>query len=105
MAVPFIVFVVCTSAGVVASSRWLPDLARGKVGGLAFFVVCGLLGATLGIVGVSIYGIVRTMEGPGFGIERARFVAVQLGDMLWQAGIVSGLAMAVYLLAAGRRPD
>jgi uncharacterized membrane protein YhhN len=59
MPVPVAIFVVCLSAGVWAGVRWLPDLARGPVGGLAFFVVCGLLGAALGSLGLHIYSIVE----------------------------------------------
>lgn len=45
-----LVFLACFGAGMTASARWLPDLALGHVGGLAFTTVCILLGAALGMV-------------------------------------------------------
>jgi predicted phage tail protein len=102
VAIPIVIFVVCVSAGVFASSRWLPDLASGTIGGLAFFVVCGLLGASLGVVGVQIYSIVRQAEV----FERvggSALVADGLSALLWQAGVLLGLAAVVYLLAPRER--
>jgi uncharacterized membrane protein YhhN len=98
VAIPVVIFVVCISAGVFAGSRWLPDLAGGTIGGLAFFVVCGLLGASLGIVGVQIYSIVRNTEVLG-DLSSSTIVADGLTEILWQAGSLLGLAAIVYLLA------
>jgi hypothetical protein len=98
VAIPVVIFVVCVSAGVFASSRWLPDLAGGTIGGLAFFVVCGLLGASLGVVGVQIYVIVRQAE-VFDRLDGSTFVADGLSEILWQAGSLLGLAAVVYLLA------
>jgi hypothetical protein len=98
MLIPIVIFVACFCAAVFASSRWLPDLATGTVGGLAFFVVCGLLGAALAVAGLNIYTIVKQAEDFG-GIDRSGLVAGRLIEMLWQAGSLLGLAMAVYLLA------
>jgi hypothetical protein len=88
--------------GVGASSRWLPDLAAGPVGGLAFLAVCGLLGAALGLVGLHIYSIVEELNNVGgsfSGIRKAEVVAEGLESMLWEAGSLFGLAFVVYLLA------
>lgn len=96
--VPVVIFIVCVGAGVAAGARWLPNLADGQVGGLAFFVVCGLLGAALGLVGLHVFLIVEDLNhfrGGG----RAEIVAIELRSMLWEAGSVLGLASAVYLLA------
>ncbi len=98
-----VVFVACLGAGVGISSRWLPDLAVGPVGGLAFFVVCGLLGAAFGLVGLHIYSIVNQLNHFGglgvFRSEKAELLASGLESMLWEAGSLFGLAIAVYLLA------
>lgn len=102
MALPILLFVVCLCGGAAASGQWLPDLAAGRVGGLAFFVVCGLLGAALALVAEHIYLIVTEVErlvaipgAPG----KAEVVGSGLRDILEQAGPLVGLAFAVYLLA------
>lgn len=101
MAVPIIIFVVCVAAGVFAASQWLPDLERGTVGGLSFFVVCGLIGAAVGVIGLRIYGIVENVEGFS-GKFKKLAVANGLEAMLWEDGLLLGLAAAVYLLAPAR---
>jgi hypothetical protein len=70
-----VIAVVCFFAGAGAASRWLPDLAPGPVGGLAFFAVCGLFGAALAALGVNVDYLVRTLEGSGPGDLRADEVA------------------------------
>jgi hypothetical protein len=77
--VPVLVFLGCLSAGVVAGARWLPDLAAGQVGGLAFFLVCGMLGAALGLLGVHIY--------------------------VFEVGSLLGFAAVIYLLAPPLEDD
>jgi hypothetical protein len=100
MAIPIAIFVVCLSGGVYASSRWLPSLAAGPVGGFAFFAVCGLLGSGLAIAGLRIYTTVDALSvRGGLGLLNREIVAEGLTDMLWEAGTVLGLAAAVYLLA------
>jgi hypothetical protein len=96
--VPILIFAGCLSVGVMASSRWLPDLAEGPVGGLAFFVVCGLLGIALGLLGLHIYSIVEGLE-PGSETLRKVLLADDLENMAWEVGSVLGLAVIVYLLA------
>jgi hypothetical protein len=96
--VPVLIFAACLSVGVMASSRWLPDLAAGPVGGLAFFVVCGLLGIALGLVGLHVYAIVEGL-GPTSGNFRKVLLAEDLEGMAWEVGSVLGLAVIVYLLA------
>jgi hypothetical protein len=103
--IPILVFLACVSAGTLTSARRLPDLGEGAVGGLAFLVVCCLLGAALGIVGLRVYGIVHAL-GDSSGSFRAEIVAQGLAGMLWEAGSVLGIAAAVYLLApAGEHPS
>ena len=101
MGVPIAIFVVCFGGGAFASSRWLPELAGGLVGGLAFLVVCGLLGAALVVVGLDIYSMVENLSGSGvFSREfNGRLLAGELTGMSWQAGSLLALAAVVYLLA------
>ena len=98
MAVPVIVFFGCFILGVAAAVRWLPALAEGSIGGLAFFVVCGLLAAALGVLGVGIEEVVRTLEA-GRGELGREFVGAALVTMGRDAGLLFGLATVVYLLA------
>jgi hypothetical protein len=98
--VPVLIFVVLLSVGAFAGSRWLPDLAAGQVGGLAFFLVCGLIGAGLGILGIHIYLIVEEVRHASLGgYPKGVFVAAGIRAMVFEAGSVFGLAGIVYLLA------
>jgi hypothetical protein len=101
MVIPAVIFFACVGAGVVAASRWLPDLAVGPVGGLAFFVVCGLLSAAFGLAGLHIYSIVSELNHLGSLGRPAdgELLADGLEEMLWEVGSLFGLATAVYLLA------
>jgi hypothetical protein len=96
--VPIIIAVVCFAAGVIASSRWLPDLEAGTLGTITFFVVCGLCGAVVAIVGDYIYLIVRDLEQSGR-LEILNPIAGLLAAMLRDGGTVAGLALIAYLLA------
>jgi hypothetical protein len=98
MLLPVVILVACLCVGTFAGARWLPDLANGTVGGLAFFAVCGLLGAALGLVGLHIYSIVHGLGGTS-GRFRSELVATGLNGMLWEAGSLIGIATAIYLLA------
>jgi hypothetical protein len=99
MAVPVVIFVACLSAGVFASSNWLPNLAAGSAGGLAFFAVSGLIGGALAVVGLRVYMIVEETHNGTSGFLNRDVVANDLTDMLWEAGLLLGLAVTVYLLA------
>jgi ABC-type amino acid transport system permease subunit len=103
--VPLLIFVACFSVGVVASAQWLPPLADEVVGGLAFFAVCGLLGAALGLIGLHIYSIVESLDhfGGGIGgIEKGQIFASGVESMTWEAASTLGLACVVYLLSPSR---
>jgi hypothetical protein len=80
----------------------LPGLARGPVGDVAFFAVCGLIGAGLGVVGLHIYVTVRELDETG-GLPRfddsAGLLASGLLQILLDGGTVLGLATIAYLLA------
>ena len=100
MVVPIVVFFACLGAGVTAAARWLPDLAEGSRGGLAFFAVCGLLGAAVGIASLRVYSIVNSInEFKSLGGGNGEIVASGLATMLWEAGSLIGFAALVYLLA------
>ena len=89
-----------------ASSRSLPDLAPGLIGGLSFAVVCVLLGAALGVSGMRIYAIVELLEGSSQTLRHVE-LATGLETLLLEAGLLVGASATVYLLAwiAGdRRP-
>jgi hypothetical protein len=94
-----VVAVACFLGGVMAASRWLPDLAPGPIATLTFFVVCGLFGAALGVFGVNVDNLVRAIEGGGPGDLRADVVANILAVMLRDTGILVGLALLLLLLA------
>jgi hypothetical protein len=98
MVVPIVIAVACFAASVIASSRWLPDLEAGTLGTIAFFVVCGLCGATVAIVGDYVYLIVRDVEQSG-SLEILNPIAGLLAAMLRDGGTVAGLALIAYLLA------
>jgi len=99
VAVPVLIFLVCFAVGTVATARWLPVLAPGKIGGLAFFVVTGMLAAALSLVGVRIYAIINQLNHIEGHVEQSEIIAVGIRDILWQAGTIFGLACVIYLLA------
>jgi hypothetical protein len=106
MLIPVLIFVVALSAGVVVGSRWLPDLAAGQVGGLAFFVVCGLIGVAFGLLGVHIYLIteeVKHLPSVG-GLSEAEALAGGIRNICFEVGSLVGFASVVYLLAP-RAPE
>ena len=79
-------------------SRWLPDLDAGTLGTIAFFVVCGLCGAVVAIVGIEIDAIVRETRhtsGEFVGV----IVTSRLALIMADGGMVAGLALIAYLLA------
>jgi hypothetical protein len=108
MLLPVLIFFGASSPGVLAGARWLPDLAPGQVGGLAFFMVCGLVGAATGLIGVHIYSIVEELNhlSGGGGLTRGEVVAQGLRVVVYEAGSLLALAGVVYLLApAGPEED
>jgi hypothetical protein len=108
MGVPILLFLVAFAAGGVVAAGLLPDLAEGRVPGIALFVVAGLAGMTLALVAVHAYEIVRQLENAGsLGIASSKpdVVANGLMTTLRDIGPIVGLAAAVYLLAPGREDD
>jgi Flp pilus assembly protein protease CpaA len=99
--VPVVIFVVCFAGGTAGAARWLPDLDVGPIGGIAFFLVCGLAGAALAVVGLHVYSLVSELEkfriGPG--VEKGEIVAGVLRNIAIDAGSLTGFAAIVYLLA------
>jgi hypothetical protein len=102
MIVLVVVAVVCFVAGIVAVTRWLPDLAEGPVGTMAYFVVCGLSAAAVSLVGINIDQIVRQLEKNAHGDLAVFIVSSGLTSMLRDSGTVAGLALIAYLLAPRR---
>ena len=100
--IPALVFVATFGAGIMACARWLPDLAPGPVGGLAYFAVSGLAGAGAGLLGLHVYLTVREMEfasgSEPFG-SKGTALASGLTSMLFESGLLFAAAAAVYLLA------
>ena len=102
MGVPILIFLLAFAVGAAATPAVLPDLADGRVAGIALFVVAGLAGMTLALVAVHVYEIIRQLDNAGsLGIASARpdVVANGLMAMLRDIGPILGLAAAVYLLA------
>jgi len=104
MVVLIVVTVACFGAGVVAVSRYLPELADGPAGTLAFFVICGLSGAAVGLVGLHVYLTIRQLEETSRGQFSELVVADGLTSILLDSGTVAGLALIAYLLAP-RQPS
>jgi len=104
--VPVLIFLGCLSVGVVAGARWLPDLAAGQVGGLAFFLVCGMLGAALGLLGVHIYLIVEELDHVSGTVALHReIVGEGIRDIVFEVGSLLGFAAVIYLLAPPLEDD
>jgi hypothetical protein len=99
--VPVLIFLAGLNAGVLVCARWLPDLAPGRVGGLAFFVVCGLIGAAVGLIGVHIYLMVEEVGRLPVSGAFSQGVAVAAGirGIVIDTGSLLGFAGVVYLLA------
>jgi hypothetical protein len=108
MAVLIVVAVACFSAGVIAAARWLPALQDGPVGAIAFFVICGLAGAALALIGINIDQIARQLS------EHDRFsggrldefvVSAGLVNILRDAGSIAAFALIAYVLAPKAPPE
>lgn len=99
MLVPVAIVLGCFAGGVLACARWLPDLADGPVGGLAFFVVCGLLAAALSLAGVHVYMMVREIDHKYAGLTNGEVFAADVGRLLFECGTLVGFASILYVLA------
>jgi chromate transport protein ChrA len=99
MVVLVIVAVACFIAGMWAATTWLPALAEGPVGTLVYFVVCGLAGAVLALIGIRVWGIVRELEESRRLLDSSQIVASGLVVLLWESGSLAALALIAYLLA------
>jgi hypothetical protein len=106
MLIPALIFIGGLSAGALIGARWLPDLAPGSVGGLAFFVVCGLLGAAIGLLGLHIYLMVEELNRVSGNVEsRGEIVAEVLRNIAFEVGSLLALASVIYLLAPAPGQD
>jgi hypothetical protein len=106
--VPILIFVVGFGVGSALPARWLPDLGEGRVAGVAFLVVCGLVGMVFALVALHVYEIVRQLDSAsslGVGNAKPDVIANGLLAMLRDIGPIFGLAAAVYLLAPASDED
>jgi hypothetical protein len=105
--VPLLVFIACFGAGITASARWLPEGGQGPIGGVAFFLVCGLLAGALSIAGLDVYLTIKQIYelgepftgGGGKDLGSALILAEGLRNMLIESGTLVGFAGIVYLLS------
>jgi hypothetical protein len=97
----------CFIAGTWAATKWLPPLADGPVGTLAYFVVCGLAGAVLAVVGIHVWQIghiAKVKEGPSYLHEES--IIGYVDSLIWEAGTLAGVALVAYVLAPkAQRPE
>ena len=95
-----IVAVVCFIGGMWAARTWLPALAEGPVGTFAYFVVCGLAGAVVAVLGIHVWQIghlAKITEGPKYLHEEG--IIGYVDSLMWEVGSLGGLALIAYLLA------
>jgi len=97
VAVPAVIFVGCLVVGVLAATRWVPELPAGTIGGIVFFVVCGMAGAAVAVVGVNVFLMVESGRFiPG---GSPTVIAGYLSEMSWEVGLLLGVATLLYLVA------
>ena len=104
MLIPVLIFILALSAGAIASAQWLPNLAAGSVGGLAFFAVCSLVGTAVGLLGVHIYLIVEELNTVHV-VSQGEIVGEGIRDIAFEVGSLLGFASLVYLLAPAPELD
>ncbi len=107
--VPLIVVVACFAGGVWATMRWLPPLAEGPVGTLAYYGVCLLAGGALALVGLEVWEIIHALtsseaRGGLFGRAKTEVVAFGLADIFRDAGSLAALTLIAYLVAPKAKP-
>jgi hypothetical protein len=101
---PILIFLAGFLVGAIVPARWLPDVGDGRVAGVAFLLICGLVGIVVALVAVHVYEIVRQLNNAaalGLADEKPDVLANGITSTLSQVGPMLGLAAAVYLLAPG----
>jgi hypothetical protein len=68
------------------------------VGSLTLFVICGLLGVAVAMVGLHLYLIATALERSDI-LGHGPLLANELVDMLWDVGALVGLALIVFLMS------
>jgi hypothetical protein len=96
--VPTVISAVCIVGGAGAAARWLPDLASGTIGGLAFLLVCGLLAGALDLAALHVYSTVKDLESASSHFT-GQFLASDLELLLRDVGILAGFAGVIFLIA------
>jgi hypothetical protein len=99
MLIPTLIFVVASSFSAVACSYLLPDFAASPVGGLSFFVVCGLAGTVAGLLSMHLFVLVEALGRPSAAGREGEVVASALREIVYEVGSLSVLTGVVYLLA------
>jgi hypothetical protein len=101
--IPILIFLVTFAGGAMLAARLLPALAPGRVGGLAFFVVCGLAGAGLSVFGLDIYHLARQLHlnNPDTGLSNGDLITTGVRSAIFEGAELFAFGAAVYLLAPG----
>ena len=98
------------AGGVPLAARLLPPLAATREGRLATVLVRILLGAAFALLFVSVWELAndlnafKELEGDR-PLPTGRVVAEQLGALLYEVGVLLGLAGAIQLLAPLPEPE
>lgn len=98
MIVLALVVACCFLAGSVGVANQLPELAEGSTGTIAFFLICGLGGIVLAVLGAQVDYTVRSVEQA----EGRYATTILAGDVLGtlrDVGTLLALTLIAFLLA------
>jgi hypothetical protein len=88
--------------GAVLTGRWLPDLAEGRVAGIALLVTCGLTGMVLALVAVHVYEIGRQLtSASSLGVTNSGISRAASSRCRGRAIALATLSCAVAIAACG----
>lgn len=100
IAIPLLLAPGAFVAGIYFAGRLAPPLADTRTGMFAGRVVGLLAGAAAAVIALNAFLAFRAATAEEYsGFSRADSVAVQVGDALWQGGLLLAAAVAVHLLA------
>jgi hypothetical protein len=103
--VPTLIFVIGLALGAVVAARCLPELPAGPVAGMAFFLVCGLFGCAVALIGLHAYLVVEEINHLPPELQKGETLASGLRNVVFEVGSLMGFAAVVFLLAARRDPS